>query len=370
MSLWAEEDIKYLEKEYPEGKREDMVKKLGRTWDAIQRKAERLGVRAKIIRLTSTPVTMVKIPLEDVVKGREYRGEPIRHGTWLCNKCWKYDDKGILAIGDLHFGYIAQEGDISPIVSERMGYLVKNIKHMFNDHVRVKTLYICLYGDMATGQENYAHQITETTGITEQIQNAVNVLTDKLDELITFLYGLGVKVKILAVAGNHGRTSQFRSPQRDNIDMLIYYLVRKYLVVKYKDLEFEMDVKRIVEKINGLNLVLEHGDDIKGYMGISWYGAQKRVERLQSMIGDIVNMYIYGHTHGFGAWFLNDALILNSGTLMPQTDLGDSMALLPQSRFWLVSVTEDSKFGFLYTVDLRERDSFDLRRMKKLGEKK
>ncbi len=365
MSLWAEEDIKYLETEYPEGKKEDIIKKLGRTWEAIQRKAERVGIRAKIVRFTSEPVTMVKIPLEDVVKAKEYRGEPIRKGTWLCNKCWKYDDKGILAIGDLNFGYIAQEGDITPIVSERMGYLVKNIKHLFNDHVRVKTLYICLYGDMAEGQENYAHQVTESTGITDQIQNAVNVLTDRLDELITFLYGLGIKVKILAVAGNHGKTSQFRSAQRDNIDMLIYYLVRKYLVVKYKDLEFEMDTKRIVEKVNELNLVLEHGDDIKGYNGVGWYGVQKRVERLQGMMGGIINIYVFGHNHGFGSWFINDALILNGGTLMPQSDLGERMAMLPQPRFWLVSITEDSKFGFLYTVDLRERDSFDLRRLKK-----
>lgn len=327
-----------------------------RTRKSVIEKRYKLGLRSSFYEKRLVPQVVTEVP-KLVLDIPKYRGLVVK--PKLMKKMLS-DEDGFLTISDLHVGVLDEHGaSNSAVVREKLMMMARNTLHVLTNHNRVDLLHVCFLGDIVTGQENYQFQITEVAPITQQQKDAIEILYDFMVYLLDGLHVLGIGADVYAVAGNHGKTSQYRNPEQDNVDMLVYDLLRKIMRFRYPWLKFEFDVRRLVVQIQGQNVVLEHGDKIRSYINVPLTGWERRSNRLQGMENLIIGIYMIGHHHGFGQWFLNRTILMMSGTLHTNGSLGDAIGLLPEEKFWLFSLSH-GKLGFQYAIDLREQENSNL----------
>lgn len=108
---------------------------------------------------------------------------------------------------------------------------------------------------------------------------------------------------IYGVYGNHGRVGRKgESPASCNFDRLLYHLIELRLAAAQPKLtnyecKFEEAFFQVVETRGGLTHLLVHGDDIKGWGGLPFYGLQRAVAKYGMMLQRPVNYLHCGHHH-------------------------------------------------------------------------
>lgn len=110
------------------------------------------------------------------------------------------------------------------------------------------------------------------------------------------------RVNVLCLSGNHGR----RSVKKDydgawsNWDYLIHEIARM-LCKDLKNVHFEIpDAWSANVDIEGHGFCIAHGDDIKSWNSIPFYGIERKTRRLVALhnsIGKQVNYFVFGHFH-------------------------------------------------------------------------
>lgn len=142
-------------------------------------------------------------------------------------------------------------------------------------------------------------------------------------------------VHVVSVAGNHPRRSfkkDYGGPN-DNFD----YLVTTQIATR---LSKEIEAGRVTVhapdawtafvEIRGRVWAMNHGDDVKGFAGIPWYGFERKNNRVQTLVARFdrkVSYFCYGHYHTpinftsggaeslhSGAWPMTDPFALNAVT--------------------------------------------------------
>ncbi len=183
--------------------------------------------------------------------------------------------------------------------------LVQSTIKWMNDNMATHefdSINVFLIGDLTNGEihggtkaSTYGNAIKNSAAIGELLGHMFCDLADHY------------KVNVISVPGNHGRRSHkkdYRGPH-ENWDYLCA-LWAKQKCRSYIDagrMSFEIpDSYTAVVKIRGKNFVLNHGDDVRGSMGLPWYGIERRTRRLVSLgavTGDMPNYFVYGHFHTF-----------------------------------------------------------------------
>lgn len=110
------------------------------------------------------------------------------------------------------------------------------------------------------------------------------------------------RVNIVCLSGNHGR----RTPKKDyhgamnNWDYLVSE-VAKLHCADIKNLHFQIpDCFSVIVEVEGFGFWLAHGDDIKSWNGIPYYGLERKTRRLTALhhaTGTKVNYFVVGHHH-------------------------------------------------------------------------
>lgn len=182
---------------------------------------------------------------------------------------------------------------------------------------RFKTLHLLMYGDMTNGEIH--------GGVTHSYYQ--NMFRNCL--AIGQLCGLMIRdwapwfpqVKVVCVPGNHGRRTlkkEFNGPW-NNWDYLIYEIASTYCR-NLKNVEFAIpECFSVNYDILGHTFHIEHGDDIKSWNSIPWYGIERKTRRLVSLnnsIGKQVRYFVMGHFHALanmadlkGETFINGAWV-------------------------------------------------------------
>ena len=188
-------------------------------------------------------------------------------------------------------------------------------------------LTVLVYGDMTSGE---IHKAVQRSKFQNSFKNAIAI--GKLHS--SMLYDLAPhfeKVNVVYVPGNHGR----RSPKKDYIAPTDNW---DYLIAKVAELQCQnlTNVEFLIPESFSVNLSIEghgfyvfHGDDIRSWNGVPWYGLQRRQSNILSMgprVSDIPIKYLCcGHFHRRGgiasmdgemlingAWLATDAYCYNS----------------------------------------------------------
>jgi hypothetical protein len=103
---------------------------------------------------------------------------------------------------------------------------------------------------------------------------------------------------LVCVTGNHGRIDK-RASVRSNFDYLFNVLLASFLQAHTKKNVhiFLNKGKTGIIQVEGFNFALNHGDKIRGWMGIPFYGFARTANRLMGMHGFPIEAFCVGHHH-------------------------------------------------------------------------
>ncbi len=200
-------------------------------------------------------------------------------------------------------------------------------QHTLKDNFDFTDLWILAYGDHTSGE---IHGHVNRSYFRNQFKNCFAI-----GQLHSLMYrDLAPhfeRVHVVYLSGNHGRRSvkkDFHGAQ-DNWDYLIAEIARMHCK-DFPNVEFIVpDAWSVNLDINGVGFNLSHGDDVKGSLGIPFYGMVRRQKGLIALGavqgGPNIRYFCMGHHHVAstlsdingellvnGAWAGTDAYSFNS----------------------------------------------------------
>lgn len=200
-------------------------------------------------------------------------------------------------------------------------------QHTLKDNFNFSDLWVLAYGDHTSGE---IHGHVNRSYFRNQFKNCFAI-----GQLHALMYrDLAPhfeRIHVVYLSGNHGRRSikkDFHGAQ-DNWDYLIAEIARMHCR-EMSNIEFLVpDAWSVNLDINGVGFNLSHGDDVKGNLGIPFYGMVRRQKGLIALGavqgGPQIRYFCMGHHHVAatlsdingellvnGAWPGTDAYSFNS----------------------------------------------------------
>ena len=181
----------------------------------------------------------------------------------------------------------------------------------------IEELRLYLGGDMVEGEiGNYPSQPYDVHS--SVIRQAMREAPDMFEGMIYYLLKFFKKIHVIGVPGNHGRgCSRFATKHPEtNWDRVFYWVLRDRVLGS--DLKPDRKMRRrvtfeipegdqfwILDRVWGWGNLIVHGDQIRGWAGIPFYGTQKKVHGwADSMPRDWDNLF-FGHFHQHASGTIN-----------------------------------------------------------------
>ena len=247
---------------------------------------------------------------ENIIKEVRALPAPVRLKPERLNAARKQEpEEMIMQISDSQIGSLVdvrESGGLgaysAEIFRQRLDYLKSSLEKIYEIHLH-NTPYpvfnFFFLGDIVEGSTIFKGQQRQTDiYATRQVIEAV----DKLGEFVAWVAGLYPwQVNCYCVVGNHGRVGDKgeQSPL-NNFDYLVYHFMAEKLK-NYKNVAFNIPDSwyMLVKRMGKIHLLL-HGEDIKGWMNIPFYGLERSDARYKEMLHDFGISYDYyhcGHHH-------------------------------------------------------------------------
>ena len=98
-----------------------------------------------------------------------------------------------------------------------------------------------------------------------------------------------------------------------------------------------------VAEVKGWRFLLTHGDNVRMYQQIPYYGIHRAVTRWKSGgIQEDFDVVCMGHFHTVADFWVNDVRVLLNGTMLSGDDYSERMGLKPVNAFWVFAVGKKS----------------------------
>jgi hypothetical protein len=189
-------------------------------------------------------------------------------------------------------------------------HIFKNRMKRLTDRVReigkaqslvhpIKTLNIAMLGDNVDGINIYRGQEhhLDLFVIDQVLIGCIEIAKSLIELLDTF-----EKIRITGIVGNHGRIGRKgENPSHINWDFLMYKFL-EIMLQNYKHrIEWNIPISNwTIVEIMGNNFLYLHGDTIKAWNGLPYYGIDRADSRLTKMLSAHGRYYKYmclGHHH-------------------------------------------------------------------------
>lgn len=182
---------------------------------------------------------------------------------------------------------------------------------------KIDELRLYLGGDMVEGEVgNYPSQPFDVHS--SVIRQAMREAPDMFEGMIYYLLKYFKKIHVVGVPGNHGRgCSRFSTKHPEtNWDRVFYWVLRDRILgsdlkpdkAMRKRVTFEIpegDKFWVLDRVWGWGNLIVHGDQIRGWSGIPFYGVQKKTHGwADSMPADWDNLF-FGHFHQHASGTIN-----------------------------------------------------------------
>lgn len=218
------------------------------------------------------------------------------------------DEVATLVISDCHLGEellkeetggLAEYGTQKFLLQlENLKKAVTNITAIHRRAYNMPKLNVLFLGDMVSNELIYEGQ---QGYVDNNVVDQMMMGTNKFSEFLIFCNRLYPKVNVTCLFGNHGRVSQ-KSVLKPHVnwDYMLYHYMKATLA-NYTGITFTIPKAWWhLKEINGWKFLLQHGEDIKGYMNLPYY-AYERLEsrwlRLLREIGESFTYCIVAHQH-------------------------------------------------------------------------
>ena len=248
----------------------------------------------------------------------------------------------VLHLSDTQFGKVTRTYDseiASARVQEFAGRAVKCIER-HRAYATVDEVHLYLGGDMIEGELIYpgqAHLIDQSV-----FDQAVRTCPDAIARCILTLAAATRRVKVVGVAGNHGRpgSKHAGSHPRTNWDRVCYEVARM-MVGKSERIAWDIaDDFFAVNNVLGHRHLIVHGHQIRGgFGGFPFYGTAKRAWGWIDSIEQPWDHLYFGHFHTMTTGNLNGRWWFCNGTTESDNDyareeLSASGVPVQRLQFW------------------------------------
>lgn len=195
----------------------------------------------------------------------------------------------ILMLSDMHHGdgvdpeKIMGLNNVTPSISRgRIALAVdKTIQHQLK--VGAKVLHIHLLGDIISGVIHDEIREHNHYNIVATCKDMAITLALAITELSPYFE----RVEVRGVSGNHGRFlkhKRYKADYVENYDMIVYQFISGLLMeLDNVSLSFPPRVLDVV-KIGKFSNLLVHGDVIRSYRGMPYYGIDRWSRKILSML--------------------------------------------------------------------------------------
>ena len=204
-------------------------------------------------------------------------------------------------------------GEFSPEISERrqLGY-AKSVVEWVDLHRHTYTinhLHDLVTGDLISGDIHDDLRITNAWPAPVQAIRAGELLAQQISLVAPHFEQVYVE---FVVADNHSRLTVKPQSKEEGMNSMNYIVGHhaKALLRDHKNVEFNIYPmhEKVVHVLNRQYLIC-HGHDVTGWMGMPWYGIERKVAReslarLQIIMEDLnrskeigFHKYIFGHWH-------------------------------------------------------------------------
>lgn len=186
----------------------------------------------------------------------------------------------------------------------------------------VNELYVNFLGDMVEGEDIFPGQAFQ---IDRALAQQIFLGADWFSNLLIDLAARFDAVHVRAIPGNHGRGyRKGQSHPLTNWDTVVYRMMQQRLG-NHKNVEFQIEDKAwALYHIPGheqYRHILIHGDEARSWMTIPWYGFERAGQRLESMLGALLDYVHAGHHHNEARWANNRMEFLVNGSWVGGSDL-------------------------------------------------
>jgi len=212
----------------------------------------------------------------------------------------------VTPISDIHCGKRVRFDDVGGLGQYDVDIFVRRLKK-YQAHLErllaiekgnIKRLWIPLLGDLVDGtmiyrgQRNYLDPAFR--GVLDQVVYMEEALTDHL----IFVASLVPEVIVGVAGGNHARIGmKGDSHWRDNFDYLVFdHLRRRMANAEYVKFA-EPKGNFIYWEIQGWPFYGEHGDKIRSWGGIPYYGVNRAIKEIHELVERVVAYFLTAHHH-------------------------------------------------------------------------
>lgn len=251
--------------------------------------------------------------------------EPITPFDSIFKKMYRVKNKTLTEIipvkhiTDSHMGAVQNADEIehfnefSPIICERrnigftQGFVDWVLLH--RGPYNIKSCHVIFTGDLISGDIHDELRVTNAFPVPEQVVKAAQVHSTQLALLAPYFETVTVD---FLTEDNHSRLT--KKPQAKEAGLNSYgYLIGKLIeayISKHENITFNIHAQHEkVVHVSNLNYLITHGHGIKAWMGIPWYGIERRTARESTARQGIImkdlsmarevgfNKIIHGHFH-------------------------------------------------------------------------
>jgi len=234
--------------------------------------------------------------------------------------------------------------------------LLKFTQKTLNNYV-FDTLWIFANGDHTSGE---IHKAVEHSYYRNQFRNCL--ATGQMHALMLRDMAPHFKdIKILYTPGNHGRRTVKKDYHGawDNWDYLVAETARMHCL-DIKNVEFLIpDSFSIGIEIEGYNFHVTHGDEIRSWNSIPWYGIERKTRRLSALTAiqdKRTHYYCFGHFHNPATQTVLDGETLINGSWVATDAFAfEKLSVYSEPAQWLHGVNR--KRGISWRLNMKLRTS-------------
>lgn len=202
--------------------------------------------------------------------------------------------------------------------TKRLNVLAEKIylfHDLFSKTRNITKLVIHWLGDMVEGETIYRGQ---PFYIDRPVVDQVFTSVTHFEGFLLSMARLFPSVESFMVWGNHGRVGSRADTRhvRDNWDYVLYRILRTALK-EQKNLKFFISESPFMVVQHGnFNFFLTHGDQVKSWMNIPFYGLDRMSRKLTGLTGQQIHYLQVGHHHRDatasiprGRWMVNGSFV-------------------------------------------------------------
>ncbi len=219
-------------------------------------------------------------------------------------------EEAMLIISDAHVGEFVSKDETDGLCEydfeihvRRFQYIADTIDRLNKHKIKVglTKLTIAVLGDMCSGNIHEELEVSNEAHVVTQACMGGYVFSQFLRDMSTMF----PEVEVICLSGNHGRIQKQKRFKQKNLDWdRVYYEIAAAYSRDLSNVSFTMPRSTYwVGDINGHTFLLFHGDHIRSWGGIPFYGVLRTVTNLKNQYaphGRVIKYSVLGHFHTMG----------------------------------------------------------------------